>query len=72
MIIKKIIDRLKAEWLYSKLAFYTKTIYGRGCNDAKLADTPKCDFCDLAVVTFNNSKVVDYQIRCLTLTKSIY
>ena len=65
MIIKKIIDRLKAEWLYSKLAFYTKTIYGRGCNDAKLADAPICEFCDLAVVTFNNSKVVDYQIRCL-------
>ena len=47
------------------VAFYTKTIYGRGCNDAKMADAPKCEFCDLAVVTFNNSKVVDYQIRCL-------
>ena len=65
MVIRSIIDRIKAEWIYSKLAFYTKTIYGRGCNDAKLADAPICEFCDLAVVTFNNSKVVDYQIRCL-------
>ena len=65
MYIKRIIDRIKDELLFSKLAFYTKLFYGRGRIIVKLADTPKCDFCDLAVVTFNNSKVVDYQIRCL-------
>ena len=66
MVIRSIIDRIKAEWIYSKLYFYTKKFYGKGSHVVKLADIPKFDFCDLAVVTFNNSKVVDYQIRCLS------
>lgn len=65
MIIKRIIDRVRDEILYFKLDYYTKFVYGRGCSLIKLNDAPKCDFCDLAVVPFNNSKVVDYQIRCL-------
>ena len=65
MIIAKIIDRIKNEFVYAKLAFFSKYKYGGKKSVKKIADAPEKDFCDLAVVTFNNSKVVDYQIRCI-------
>ena len=64
-MIKRILLRLRSEFIYAKLAFLTEFKYNKTCVVGNLSCVPYSNFCDLAVVTFNNSKVVDYQIRCL-------
>lgn len=68
-IIKKIFKRLKAECIWAKMGFYTRFVYYR--RNPLLVYKPShvggqvSEFCDLAVVSFNNSKVIEYQIRSL-------
>lgn len=79
-IIRKIIYRLNAEYNWVRLGFYTYFVYyhrepllifdpqenrGLSENPLECSGGGDCDFCDLAVVTFNNAEVVKYQIRTL-------
>lgn len=66
-IINKILSRLKAEAKFVWIAFYTRYIYNRREAAGYIMSAPQGDFCDLAVVTFNNAKVVEYQIRTLAI-----
>lgn len=65
MVLKKIIDRIKAEYKYAYLAYKTNFLYNKRAAEGQLAIKPCDEFCDLAVVSFNNAKVIDYQIRLL-------
>lgn len=53
------------EYIFAYLSLKTKYDYNRRIAKGSMKPAPKRDFCDLAVVTFNNSKVVEYQIRTL-------
>lgn len=64
-LFDKIIKRSYNELLYAYLAYKTKFYYNNQKIDGKLKNAPEADFCDLAVVAFNNSKVIEYQIKCL-------
>ena len=68
-IIKKIFNRLKSECIWAEMGFYTRFVYYQ--RKPFLVYKPinvggqVSEFCDLAVVSFNNSEVVEYQIRAL-------
>lgn len=68
-IIKKIFNRLKAECIWAKMGFHTKFVYERRkpllVYQPTNIEAQVSDFCDLAVVSFNKSKVIEYQIRSL-------
>lgn len=69
-IIKKIFNRLKAECIWAKMGFYTRFVYYHRkpllvYKLTNMGGGQVSEFCDLAVVSFNNSKVVEYQIRSL-------
>lgn len=56
-IIKKIFNRLKAECIWAKMGFYTRFVYYH--RKPLLVYKPTnmgqvSEFCDLAVVSFNN------------------
>ena len=65
LTLKKIYVRLKNECLYLKLSFFTNHVYYHRIADGEIKAEPEAPFCDLAVIAFNNSKVIEYQIRCL-------
>ena len=69
-ILNRIIRRLCAECTWAKLGLYTRFVYNKRkslleYNISNLGGGQCAEFCDLAVVTFNNSEVVEYQIRTL-------
>ncbi len=68
-LVKRIHTRLKAECVWAKLGIYTRFGYNKRLPlvvfEPPIRGGQACDFCDLAVVTFNNSEVVEYQIRTL-------
>lgn len=53
------------ECKYALLALKTRFIYNRREAVGEMMAAPEGQFCDLAVVAFNNAKVIEYQIRCL-------
>lgn len=69
----KVIKRIHNEWLWARLDWKTTHKYYRQIASGKLLaeldSSTKIneadDFCDLAVVAFNNPKVIEYQIRTL-------
>lgn len=64
--LMKVARRIRAEITRAKLDIITCLIYNRRGSNGKLLPPPNHhDFCDLIVITFNNAKVVDYQIRSL-------
>lgn len=68
-ILEKIHNRLKAECIWEKNGIYTQFVYN--CRKPLMVFKPthlggaSIGFCDVAVVAFNNSGVVEYQIRSL-------
>ncbi len=64
-MINRIVNRLKSEVLYAKLALWTKFVYNKRHSKGSMMIPPKGDFCELATISFNNSKVIEYQIRTL-------
>lgn len=62
---QKACARVKDEAEYAWLDYKTRHDYNRRPATGKMRPRPEGDFCDLAVVTFNNAEVVDYQIRTL-------
>lgn len=66
-VFKKIKNRLFAECRYARMSLLTHVLYNGRPSFGKMGDTPKekAGFCDLAVVAFNNSEVLKYQIRSL-------
>ena len=68
-ILNRIIRRLCAECTWAKMGVYSQLVYYKSkpileCNVSYIGGQ-NTEFCDLAVVTFNNSEVVEYQIRTL-------
>ena len=61
----KIIRRIKNEYIWYKLWRDSTRYYKLRCSKVDMNDKPSEDFCDLATVTFNNTEVVEYQIRTL-------
>lgn len=61
----KVRTRLKNETELAWLAYKTKHDYNHRSAQGEMKPRPEGDFCDLAVVTFNNAEVVGYQIRTL-------
>lgn len=61
----KIITRLKNEYIMYKLWKNSQRYYRRGSRGGGISKRPAGDFCDLATVSFNNAKLVSYQIRTL-------
>lgn len=60
---------MKAECVWARVGLYTRLVYYRRepqmeCLPSFGGGNPE-GFCDLAVVTFNNAEVVEYQIRSL-------
>lgn len=68
-ITKKIFNRMKAECVWAKMGIYTQFVYNHRKPLMVFKPTylggQVSEFCDVAVVTFNNSQVVEYQIRSL-------
>ncbi len=64
-LYKKIKDRIIIELKYLYLSCITKCIYNNRKSEGVLKNRPVSDFCDLAVVSFNNAKVIEYQIKTL-------
>ena len=68
-ILNRIIRRLCAECTWAKLGAYTQFVYYKRKPLLEYNISNRggqiAEFCDLAVVTFNNSEVVEYQIRTL-------
>lgn len=64
-IISKINNRVKNEVRFARLAYYTKFVYNKRSATGCMNPAPKGEFCDLAVVSFNNAKVIEYQILAL-------
>lgn len=62
---QKACARVKDEAEYAWLDYKTRHDYNRRTATGEMRPRPEGDFCDLAVVTFNNAEVVDYQIRTL-------
>lgn len=65
MYIKRIKDRIYIELKYLYLSCITKYIYNNRKSAGVLKNSPASVFCDLAVVSFNNTKVIEYQIKTL-------
>lgn len=63
---KKIIDRLYAEYVFARLDYLTRKVYYQREAIGHLKDAPLGDYCELAVVAFNNFRVIEYQIRTLS------
>lgn len=68
-IISRVLRRLHAECTWVLLAVFTRLFYYKRkplwvC-ESLIRGEQLCDFCDLAVVAFNNSEVIEYQIRSL-------
>lgn len=62
----KLKERLNHELGLAWLSYKTKYDYNRRkARGGEMKSRPNGDFCDLAVVTFNNAEVVEYQIRTL-------
>lgn len=64
-LLEKIIVRICDELLWGYMGFLTKWHYNSKSAEGQIGPAPHGDFCDLAVVAFNNAKVIEYQIRCL-------
>ncbi len=64
--IKKVIKRIKIEHTYLYLAYKTKFVYEKRMAGGELKEPPMKDYCELAVVAFNNPKVIEYQIKTLS------
>ena len=64
-IVKKILNRAKEEYTYAFLAYKTKNVYEKRSSIGNLMNAPQGDYCELAVVAFNNAEVIEYQIRTL-------
>lgn len=62
----RIIHRLRADIVRAKLDIIVRLYYNHRITEGGLlSPSASMNFCDLAVVTFNNSDVVGYQIRSL-------
>lgn len=64
-IIRKILNRIQSEIKWAYMAFMTCFVYNRRKSIGELRAAPQQEFCDLAVVSFNNAQVIEYQIRTL-------
>lgn len=64
-ILRNIIDRINIELKYLYLSCITKFIYNNRKSEGVFKNSPASLFCDLAVVSFNNAKVIEYQIKTL-------
>lgn len=56
-LLKRAKGRLKDEAEYAWLAYKTKHDYYRRPAKGEMKPRPEGDFCDLAVVTFNNAEL---------------
>lgn len=68
--IFKLLSRLSAEYTWAKLDLMTCLVYNQRKPRVEIIPSScsaemNTGFCDLAVVTFNNAEVVEYQIRTL-------
>ncbi|MGN0226097.1 MAG: hypothetical protein ACI4A7_08510 [Prevotella sp.] len=61
----KVLRRIKAELKFMQLWLHSLKYYKQDCIEGKIDKRPEGDFCDLATVAFNNSNVIEYQIRTL-------
>lgn len=64
-LIEKTRNRVYAEYKHAYSDLATNFIYNKRNATGAMTIKPDGEFIDLAVVAFNNSKVIDYQIRCL-------
>lgn len=65
-LLIKVINRIKVEVVRLKLDVLTRLAYYRRKATGEINPPPNLhNFCDLMVITFNNARVVDYQIHSL-------
>lgn len=65
VFFRKAVSRVRNECELAWLGHKTRHDYYHRPATGAMMPRPEGDFCDLAVVAFNNSEVVDYQIRTL-------
>lgn len=65
VFFRKAVSRVRNECELAWLGHKTRYDYYHRPATGAMTPRPEGDFCDLAVVAFNNSEVVDYQIRTL-------
>lgn len=61
----KILTRIKNEYKWYNLWNCSRKYYKLPCRKGSMKEQPSEEFCDLATVSFNNSEVVEYQIKTL-------
>ena len=64
-LIKKIKNRIIIEMRWLKMALWAKLIYYHRKAQGHMIPGLSVDFCDLAVIAFNDDRLIDYQIRTL-------
>lgn len=65
VFFRKAVSRVRNECELAWLGHKTRHDYYHRPATGAMMPRPEGDFCDLAVVAFNNSEVVDYQVRTL-------